>query len=176
MWVGGVLLIVHRVSFVFQMRSPSVSLSPPTVTANQLYSYDAQVGNQTLHHFIQQSHLAMCKAYGWSSTPLKVGCFGYDNLACSIAWCYTQLIETITERSVIVEDAAAWVHDGWVQNYVWWRDQKPWKTNKAYTKPSAALGDERRDNLALTAYADLPEDEKEKDRVVASYVLANVKW
>ena len=48
-------------------------------------------------------------------------------------------------------------------------EDKPW--TDGYRKPNVALGDKRRNQCAATKYADLPEDEKEKDRTIARYII-----
>ena len=142
-----------------------------TKTANGMYDYNAIVCDKTLDAWVQETHHMMSREYGWKSTPLKPGCFGYDNLVVSLAYCYERLLQSIEKTSVSLEEVSDFIHQGWILNYVYWRDHQPWVINKAYIKPAKALGDERRNMCASTAYNDLPEDEKQKDRLIAAYFL-----
>ena len=69
-----------------------------------------------------------------------------------------------------IEEFSKFIHEGWVENYIYWRDHKPWTTDKNYTKPSQCLGDKRRNDCAKTKYLNLPEDEKLKDRIIAKFI------
>ncbi len=67
------------------------------------------------------------------------------------------------------ERVAELVHNGWVTNYVYWRDRKPGKP--LYIAPAKPLGDIRRNLCASTAFKNLPNDEQEKDLVIARFIL-----
>lgn len=45
----------------------------------------------------------------------------------------------------------------------------PWKSDR-YIKAAKPLNDANRNKLAETNYEDLPEDEKEKDRIIARFI------
>lgn len=151
-----------------------LSIPVATTTANGLYTYSMILGGKSLHQWVEVTHQAFTKEYGWKNTLLKPGSFGYDNLVCSVAHCYDKILEQIVIGNVETKHAAEWVHDGWVMNYTYWRDNKPWE-NQAYSKPSSPLGDVRRDELANTAYLDLPLDEQRKDLIVAECILTNIE-
>jgi hypothetical protein len=146
-------------------------------SANGMFQYNVMIGDMTLDVWVQETHRMMCKEYKWALNPLKPGCFGYDNLAVSIGYCYHKFLDAIERRNVSIEEASDWIHQGWIENYVYWRDQQPWKAKtQAYLKPAKPLGDERRDQCAASTYANLPEEEKQKDRLIATYFLSNLKW
>lgn len=117
---------------------------------------------------IQHLHKENCKANGWNYTALRHGTFGYDNLV--MAYFDVQGTDT---RSLM--PLAEVVHDAWIKNYTYWRDQKPWLTNPLFRKPFADLGDERRDKCAATKFQDLDEVEQKKDLVIAQIILDMLK-
>jgi uracil-DNA glycosylase len=76
-----------------------------------------------------------------------------------------------------VEASADIVHEAWIENYTYWVANKPWKgsathSKGVYRKLKNALGHER-SSRAATKYADLPDDEKEKARLVARHIINN---
>jgi uracil-DNA glycosylase len=109
----------------------------------------------------------MSNIYGCKALPLHPGAFGYDNMCMSIG----RLFQNLTFD---VEAAADIVHEAWIENYTFWVNNEPWThPNGAFRKPKNALSNERRNKCAATKYADLPEDEKEKDRTIARYIITN---
>lgn len=138
-----------------------------TTTANGKYRYDRGFHGAPLSEWVQTSHAALARASGWEYRPLRAGTFGHDNLAVSLAHMFTRLGE---RAGADVDETAARIHDGWTENYVFWRDHEPWKHSPSYYAPFNPLGDPRRERCAQTAYEDLPPDEKEKDLCIAAHV------
>lgn len=140
-----------------------------TQTADSKHKYQTIYPGQnvSLDNLVNVCHKALSTASGWKYYPLKPGAFGYDNMVHSIATVFDNY-----EPGLDVEEVADLVHQGWITNYTYWRDNQPFKTNSLYLKPGNALGDERRNNCAKTPYNELPEDEKEKDRIVAKALIA----
>jgi len=95
---------------------------------------------------------------------MKPGGFDYDNMCMSIG----RLFENLTFD---VETASNIVHDAWIENYTYWITNKPWKSG--YRKPRNTFRNEQHEKCAATKYANLPDDEKEKDRVIARYIINN---
>jgi hypothetical protein len=145
-------------------------------TANGMYHYDDISYGLSLHEWVQRLHEYNCNSNGWNFVPLKRGAFGYDNLAMSVG---AALLEESDEGVVYsptcpmeISDIAAAIHDGWCQNYEFWRDNAPWENlHYLYIKPYAPLGDERRNVCAGLSYSDLPEDERAKDDVLARAIM-----
>jgi hypothetical protein len=107
----------------------------------------------------------LSEASGWKYFPLSKGSFGYDNIAVSLGFVDCKVPLT---RELIAE----MVHNGWVCNYTFWRDNKPFEDPSGnYKKPYTPLGDERRNACASTPFAQLPQDEKDKDLIIADFVL-----
>jgi uracil-DNA glycosylase len=105
------------------------------------------------------------------ASSLQPGAFGYDSMCMSIG----RLFQNLTFD---VETASDIVHEAWIENYTYWTANKPWKGSAThakgvYRKPKNAFGDERHERCAATKYADLPDDEKEKDRIIARYIINN---
>jgi hypothetical protein len=137
-------------------------------TANGKYSYSDNFRGISVHEWVQECHSYMCDKYGWKTFPILPGAFGYDNLVISLHHLFEKLDNS-------EEDMAEAVHAGWTENYLYWRDNKPWETDGFYRKPGNSLGDTRRNTCASTQYRDLPEEEKEKDIVVVNFVLEYLK-
>ena len=115
---------------------------------------------ELLKHWVQMCH----QENKWNYNPLKKGSFGYDNIVVSLVKFFSKTSTSSDENDAI--------HQGWQENYIYWRDNKPFLplNISLYTKPAKSLGDERRDMCAVTTYKDLPEDEKEKDLIFVKAV------
>ena len=140
----------------------------PLSTANGLINYNDYVLGYTIDSWVQSAHKHNCMSNGWKVTPLHKGAFDYDNLACSIN---KVLQSTQTPLGLSVDEAADLIHQGWIENYIYWRDTMPWKNSTTYRKPASPLGDARRNKCADTPYVNLPQDEKDKDILIAKFVL-----
>lgn len=78
--------------------------------------------------------------------------------------------ENITYKSTI-DEIANLIHQGWIINYVFWRDNEPWTFEKIkYQKPYKTLNDEQLNICASTHYEDLVEEEKNKDLILAKWI------
>ena len=138
----------------------------------------------TLREWGAVAHRALADVYGWSPVPPRAVTFGFNNLVSSVAALLTAWdpARDPARDAKAVEAAASFVHEGWSANYVFWRDHRPWvplsptvtlasRDDAEFVRPHYPLGDARRDACAASTYADLPEAEKEKDRIVARAVL-----
>ena len=137
-------------------------------TADGRLGFDDVVAGRTLAKWGALAHEALADAHGWSPTPPRPNTFGFSNMVSSVA----SLLAFVSSGPALpdVDAAASAVHEGWIANYVYWRDNAP--LPKRFAPPHRPLGDERRNACAASSFADLPEEEKEKDRVVARAVLA----
>lgn len=141
-----------------------------TQTANGKYKYSDEYHGKKLDEWVQETNRRNCIANNWKVNPLRPGGFGYDNLAVSIGTVFdTTDVSEIRDMSKL-DTIADKIHRGWTINYLFWRDNTPWIHDKRYTKPSALLGDERRNMCANTEYINLPEEEKNKDRDIACFL------
>jgi len=141
-----------------------------TITANKQYSFNTIYQGKTLADWIIITHREMSRLSGWKYMPLNPGTFGYDNQANSAALALTKYKEGMTR-----DELASIVHDGWTINYTYWRDNKPWKTDNLYKAPAKPLGDKNRDSCAVTSYENLPQEEKNKDLMIADILLQTLK-
>jgi hypothetical protein len=147
----------------------------PLQTAYKNYDYntcfvDKKNNTIDLITFTKELHKYNSQQNNWKNYDLKIGSFGFDCLATSI--CYA--IEAIYNMEKInVDKLSNIIHRAWCDIYIYWRDNKPWLDNKyyIYQKPSKPLGDKRRNTLSITKYDDLIEDEKEKSRLIAKFIL-----
>jgi hypothetical protein len=101
---------------------------------------------------------------------LKVGCYGFDNLAVCIGYVFDN-----ADKITSVDEIAEMIHKSWIINYIYWRDNTPWvDDNVKYIKPFKPINDDRRNLCAITDYKDLPDDEKEKDLILARWFKASL--
>jgi len=142
----------------------------PKKTANGKYTYNKVYYDKPLYKWISEVHIHLSLLYGWNYYRLKPGAYGYDNLAHSLSWVFIKC-----DGSEDLDTIADFIHRGWVVNYLYWKKNEPWKTNKEYIKPANELGDKRRDNCAKTLYINLPDDEKKKNIDIAKYIIKNIE-
>ena len=141
-------------------------------SANNEYHYDTNIFYMSLDFWVQEAHIFNCESNGWTISPLKKGTFGYDNLIVSLG--YTLInCKRFTESEL--ETIANLIHEGWIKNYTYWRDNEPWLNNDyKYYKPFDPLNDERRNNCAELDYNDLPQEEKDKDIILAKFLIKKI--
>ena len=137
-------------------------MSAPTKTANGMFNYNEVYGNRKLSEWADICHRELSRESKWKYIPLKPGSFGFDNMIMSIGY----LFENFTENTI--EHLADLIHQGWAINYIYWRDNKP---KSPYISPAKALGDKRRNDCAIIGYQNLPDDEKDKDRIIARTLM-----
>lgn len=152
---------------------PSVA----TCTADGSYQYSRVMCGKPLSEWVDIVHRYMSDKSGWKYFPLSPGAFGYDNLVMSISELLIKISNKDNEFSRLligtstVDQLANHVHEGWVKNYTYWRDNSPFLANPSYKKPAKPLGDERRNMCASLKYDDLPRDEKDKDIMVVDCII-----
>jgi hypothetical protein len=147
-------------------------------TANQLFNYFDYYDNKTLDQWIQDIHSFDALINGWSNIPLKRGSFGYDFIGHSFVNSF-DFLRSFKEKdkmikSELIDIVAGKVHEGWVANYIFWRDEKPYLKNNFYKKPAKPLGDEHREMLSILNYEDLDDDDKEGYKIIAEYIVNNL--
>lgn len=152
-----------------------------TKTANGKYSYDKIIAGKTLDKWIQSCHRMNCEKNEWEYRPLKRGAFGYDNIAMSVMKVLIYLINrkrtfektfpnSENKKTIDISKLASLVHEGWAENYIFWRDNKPYEDGGVYFKPYNEIGDKRRDDCANKKFEELIEFEQRKDIVFAEYL------
>jgi hypothetical protein len=136
-----------------------------STTANKQFKYDQIFNGLKLSSLVDSCHKALSEKSNWKYNPLQPGLFGYDNMAMSIG----HALSNKTDKTTLNE-LANLIHEGWVINYLYWRDNKPYDSNSFYKKPFNALGDDRRNKCAETKFADLDKEEQDKDIVIAQHL------
>jgi hypothetical protein len=110
-------------------------------TANKKYNYDDIYHNKTLDEWCVNIHKYMSFQSHWKYYPLEQGAFGYDNIILSIGNTFDKYnddmslddISSLIHIAVTVLNYSA--NNGWIKNYIYWRDNKPWEKIKFYKKP-----------------------------------------
>lgn len=144
----------------------------PQKSAYKSYEYDSDIGFEKkykLKDVVQECHTYNSKQNGWKIFPLKEGAFGFDNIAICIMYILNKVKSVEKLKNKDIEKLSEYVHRAWIKNYTYWRDNEPWKSGD-YIKSAKPLNDKNRNKLAETDYEDLPEDEKEKDRIIVRFI------
>lgn len=141
------------------------------ITACGKFKYNQIIKNYELCNLAQEAHKFNCKANEWNYNSLIPGAFGYDNLIVSIGFA----LENCSQNPTI-EELSNLIHEGWIINYIYWRDNKPYIDSEFYRKPYTDLGDEIRNKNAITKFEQLDETEKEKDRIIARFLLGKINF
>ena len=139
-----------------------------TQTSNNEFKYEHVFNGKPLSEWVNLVHKEFSIHSGWNYYPLKPGMFGFDNMAMSIG--YVLRAFDASEECMTDIKVAELVHDGWVANYTYWREHKP---GHPYIPPAKPLGDERRNLCASTIFKDLPQEEKDKDLIIARFLLGS---
>lgn len=145
-----------------------------TNSAYESIPYNLSIKDKTMNECVQLIHKYNCEQSGWNFTPLKPGAFGYDNLVVSLHHVISNSLALHKNNKLSdedLEDISDLVHEGWLLNYLYWTHNEPYIHNTNYIKPYAALGDDVRNMCARTLYKDLPEDQKQKDRIIAKAII-----
>lgn len=145
------------------------------MTANGAICYLSHIFGRYMDEWVQMAHKYNCEKNGWKHMLSIPGSFGYDNLVISLYHVFSNNNldkKTIQEKNV--EELSSLVHEGWKINYLYWRDYTPFVNNPQYKPPFKPLGDEQRNLCSKLSYDELPEEEKEKDRIIARFILENV--
>lgn len=138
-------------------------MSYTTATGDFNY-YDLFYGER-LDDLIFYVHKKLSEKLHWKYTPLKRGSFGYDSIACSIGF-------LLSNKSNNIRDCAEIVHNSWVSNYLFWSKIKPYELlPEYYLHPTKSLNDKRRKKLSKITYNNLPEKEKETNRIIVKILF-----
>lgn len=131
------------------------------IAATHLWSIDcdvsALVGGRPLYEWVDVLHRHNCEQRAWDYSPLARGAFGFEILAASV------LALDAAPRNASELELAARVHQAWARVYLYWRDKAP---AAPYRLPHTALGDHARNEMAQSAFHELPAEEREKDIIV----------
>ncbi len=139
------------------------------MTANNKYFYDEIHFDKTLTEWVQLAHKYNCENNGWRYFPLKKGAYGFDNLCVCLAKVFHYMRDN-EKKNINTNQLCEIIHDGWVENYIYWRDNTPW-IGTLYNKPNKPINDERRNQCAILKFHELSEDEKDKDIIIANFIL-----
>ena len=138
-------------------------------TANGLYKYDSIRRGKTLNDWVQVLHQHNCDEQKWNFSPLKPGGCGFGNLVMTVVY----VADADPQCRNNIEFLSDVIHKAWVANYCFWASNSPWETGP-YTRPFKPIGNDQRDESSRTDYDKLPEDEKEKDRVLARFLSIHI--
>lgn len=135
------------------------------------------VGHLTLHQAVESLHKFQCNDEGWECYPLKPGSWSYDNLAHLIyvlnEWCLQEWSKK-PHKNFTSEMLQKMVFIAWKDNYIYWRDDKPYEKDKQYSMPKKVPFNPERDARALMKYEDLPEKYKDKNIVYVNWYIKHL--
>jgi len=137
----------------------------PKQTASGKYNFDTIYNNKPLREWISLINKELCIINNWTYTQLDPGMYGYDNFATSLCYVFMNL-----DKNLNLLEYADLIHEGWSENYIYWRDNEPYKNN-LYKKPFNPIGTEYKNMLATTEFKLLPIDEQKKDIDIAKILL-----
>jgi hypothetical protein len=149
-------------------------------TANKVYKYNTKMFGKTLYGHAKLANVFLEKHFCWGPhTPLKIGGFGTENMICRMGAAMRKLKSRLRAGLVpskvweIEAQIAKDIHDGWCENYTYWRDNKPWLSDHFYSKPAKMFHNiDHRNVRAETEWEDLPFPDKESTIVLARYVIS----
>jgi hypothetical protein len=141
-----------------------------TRSANKSFNYDDEFYGYKLSELAQEAHRELSILSGWYYRQLVPGQFGYDNMIV----CIGTALKEFKDGDKITSDSeiklAELIHEGWAINYIYWRDTSPW-LKRGYSAPAKKLGDERRNQCAITAFKNLDKEEQDKDLVISRFLI-----
>ncbi len=136
------------------------------------------VGHMTLHDAVESLHIYLCYVNNWTENGLKADSWSYDNLAhliyymnewCLQRWSMNPQIKFTTKMLQKV------VFDAWKDNYIHWRDEKPYTKDKRYTLPKKIPFNPDRDARSTINYGDLCQEQKDKNQPYVDWYYAHLR-
>ncbi len=92
----------------------------PTCTANSFYEYNKIYYGKTLCEWVNLAHKENCVINKWEFVPLNVGQFGFDNIACSLVYCFKHLQTTTKgDKDVIIEELVNYCFINYIIFYIY---------------------------------------------------------
>jgi hypothetical protein len=144
-------------------------MSPAIQTANGMYTYSQIVHGRKLMDWASLVHQTRLKQNKWKYSAPKLGSFHLDTLVMCVGDLHKE-IQTLELRNTPenVEVAAYFVHLARQKTIKWWSEQSPWTLDPyTYFQPKQPIDA----NLSILKYSELPDNEKEWCRNIASIIL-----
>ena len=141
-------------------------------TANNRYRPNNVFLGEQLIDLVYQLHDYNCTINDWNDEQLETGSYLFD----TYANCIGHVFENITVSSTSNEIAEL-IHTAWSLNYIYWRDNLPWKERFEYLKPLHQFGYDKYDKydktdiLSKSLYTDLPECEKRQNMIITEWFI-----
>jgi hypothetical protein len=157
----------------------------PTKSANGMFLYEDLYCYISLDEWAKMCHRNLSKKMGWAYYSLKKGAYGYDNFIVSIGHMFEQYnkyndenIDNFKARPANVNMMAKWIHEGWVINYLYWCNNKPWLEDHGgnYRAPAKLVDFEKRDAFAKSKFFDKENVEKEKELIIARFIFRKMEY
>jgi hypothetical protein len=125
--------------FWFYIVTSGMAVAVATTTADGSVDFDEIWHGKSMRTWVELVHRNSAEKNNWVYRPMRPGDFGYDVFAVQIHAMFTCGLSS-----------AQALHEAWVRNYVYWRDNRPWLTG-VYKEPYLLPGDSQRDRWALAA-------------------------
>lgn len=113
----------------------------PNTSAYKNYDYASEVGFEKkykLKDIVQECHAYNSKQNNWKVFPLKESSYGFDNLVICICYILKKIKSQDRLKIIDIEKLSDYIHRAWIKNYIYWRDNEPWKSD-GYVKSAKPL-------------------------------------
>jgi hypothetical protein len=140
-----------------------------TDTANGLVSYSSVAYGKSYDEWVHIAHTSNCMIHKWTFYPLKPGSYGYDSIVVSFQRVFSNPEFPMFVAEMDVEAVSRLVHAGWVANVFFWIETLPFENDARYIKPLIPI--ERREACARLEYEELTEEDKDKHRFFARFLI-----
>jgi len=132
-------------------------------TADGKYNLAQKFFNELpLYKLAQTCNELTCK----NPIILTFNSYGMDVIASSIGYA---LINIVDLSLASIEEISTMIHKGWIENYIYWRDNKPW-ISRNFSKPHDALGDERRESFVTLSFNELDKTRQARNLLWAKFL------
>ncbi len=130
----------------------------PLFSASKKYKYTDKYYGRQLNTWVSLVYSDLCMFNGWMNTRLMLGTYAYDSYATSIVYILDNL-KIFRNNKFSIYHCALLAHNGWCENYTYWRDHEFFIPN------------DDDDEYSLLVYDLLPFEYQKRNSDIAKTVL-----